>query len=313
MARVDGHGQCPFLTLAAICVRERPRFRNVSNQTSSYSACVMASSHLPPHLPILLLSLILAITHAPPHSVAHAAIFDNAQSTTLQSLVHRWLHWGSVQTTHHDQADAVGGTAHLRLPPAPRHGGGDPGAAISGAATSNLSLTYPLSYSVQMMHRPEVDLIASYLRPTDVYLEYGVGGSTLNFVPLVARAYAVEHNCEWATHMANVIQKQQHPQAYAHLRIKCVSIAPGFRGWGTLSSYEHANYRQFREYVDVVDSLAEPYFDKVFVDGRARTCLVHSPPPTPHLCPTLSPTNTHKNNCFATRQVLRAPSRYCPI
>ena len=115
-----------------------------------------------------------------------------------------------------------------------------------------------------MMHRPEIDLIASYLRPDDIYLEYGSGGSTLNFAPMVGRAYSIEHNCEWASFLSGVIAKQ-----YQHVTIKCVPVRPGFRGWGTLSNFEHGNYQQFREYVDAVELLPDNSFDKVFIDGRA--------------------------------------------
>lgn len=123
-----------------------------------------------------------------------------------------------------------------------------------------------------MMHRAEVDLRASFFRPTDVYLEYGTGGSTINFIPLVSRTYSIEHDCEWADFISRSVLDRPDPYhgAYTNLRIHFVSVTPGFRGWGTLSNYEHANYEQFREYVDAVDSFKEPSFDRVFIDGRAR-------------------------------------------
>lgn len=191
---------------------------------------------------------------------------DFKEPGALHDVVYRWLHWGA--NLHDTQ----------QIPPAPH-----PRALLDvrdtvppsfpsyiiGAASSNHTSHFPLDYSLQMMHRSEVDLIASYLRPTDVYLEYGSGGSTYNFAPLVARAYSIEHNCEWANFVSRSLKRRPHASAYTNLHMRCVSVLPGFRGWGTLSNFEHANYVQFREYVDAVDTFREPTFDRVFIDGRA--------------------------------------------
>lgn len=188
------------------------------------------------------------------------------QQSSLPETVDRWLHWGA--NLHDTQ----------KVPPAPHpraalpwgdKAPSDVPSYVIGAAMSNHTSHFPPDYSQQMMHRAEVDLIASYLRPTDVYLEYGSGGSTINFVPLVARAYSVEHNCEWANFMSSSLKTRPHANLYSNLHIHCISMVPGFRGWGTLSNYEHANYVQFREYVDAVDSFSEATFDRVFIDGRA--------------------------------------------
>lgn len=188
------------------------------------------------------------------------------QGQSLPETVDRWLHWGA--NIHDTQ----------KVPPAPHPRAalpwGDKSSSevpsyIIGAAMSNHTSHFPPDYSQQMMHRAEVDLIASYLRPTDVYLEYGSGGSTINFVPLVARAYSVEHNCEWTNFMSSSLKAHPRANLYSNLHFHCISMVPGFRGWGTLSSYEHANYVQFREYVNAIDSFSETTFDRVFIDGRA--------------------------------------------
>lgn len=180
---------------------------------------------------------------------------------TVPKQVHHWLHWGA--NLHH--------SSEASPAPHPR----TPSSGISnvnsiqslpswvlGAGTANH--TNVIDYSSQMMHRPEIDLIASYLRPNDIYLEYGSGGSTLNFAPMVGRAYSIEHNCDWASFLSETVAKQ-----YQHITIRCVPVRPGFRGWGTLSNFEHGNYQQFREYVDAVEQLPDKSFDKVFIDGRA--------------------------------------------
>lgn len=57
---------------------------------------------------------------------------------------------------------------------------------------------------------------------------------------------------------------------YAGLQVRCVEVKRGARGWGTISSFEHADYRQMKEYVDVVGELGDAKFDRVLIDGRAR-------------------------------------------
>lgn len=119
-----------------------------------------------------------------------------------------------------------------------------------------------------MMHRPEIDLVTSYLTKHHVYLEYGAGGSTYNFASLVANAYSIEHNCKWADHVrTNLLELGE---MYSQVNITCVEVKRGFRSWGTVSDIEHANYYQFREYVDAVQNLPHTSFDRVFIDGRAR-------------------------------------------
>lgn len=215
-------------------------------------------------------------------SLAESLLFGSQAS--VEDLVHQWLHWAG---NFNDTPAAPHPRAH---PPSTVFGDGtkptipsyvlgalslssDTTSSLGNNGTVQSNLTAPyhaIDYSLQMMHRPEVDLLSSYLKPSDVYLEFGVGGSTVNFPPLVARAYAVEHDCAWAKSVAARLQTRSNASAYRRLRIKCVEIARGFRQWGTLSTYEHANYEQFREYVDVVDALREPRFDHVFIDGRAR-------------------------------------------
>lgn len=132
-----------------------------------------------------------------------------------------------------------------------------------------------ISYDTQMMHRPEIDLAASYLRSTDTYLEWGSGGSTLNFAPMVKRAFSIEHDCEWFNYMRGQLRARR--SNYSNLHSVCVGVRRGQNGWGTISSYEHGDYRTFKPYVDRVDSFGERTFDAIFVDGRARmACALKS-------------------------------------
>lgn len=201
-------------------------------------------------------------------------------TSLLLKVIQRWVHWhpSSNNGGSHNRAVESAQTITNFVPQFSSDTAELP-SYITGASNSNRTLSFPIDYSQQMMHRPEVDLIASYLQPTDVYLEYGSGGSTINFTPLVDRAYSIEHNCEWADFLARSLRTRSNAFAYSHLRLNCVAIKPGFRNWGTLSNFEHGNYQQFREYVDVIDSLPELSYDKVFIDGRASKlhCFVFRP------------------------------------
>lgn len=193
-----------------------------------------------------------------------SALFDS--QSALPQIFHNWLHFASNFHSPHNAPPAPhprDANVPLAVPPPPLP------SYVLGAATSNATLTFEITYHRQIMHRSEIDLIASYLRRNDIYLEFGSGASTFNFAPLVSRAYSIEHNCDWLNRMPSNIP--QRAANYSNLHLKCIPILPGTRGWGTLSPFEHANYFQFRRYVDAVDSLAEPKFDKVLIDGRAST------------------------------------------
>jgi len=133
---------------------------------------------------------------------------------------------------------------------------------VLGAGPMNRSSSIAINYEKSMMHRAELDLIISYLRPSDIYLEYGAGGSTLIFPNFVHRAFTIEHDCEFLDDF-----KRKHADINSSLR--CVPNSPN-EDWGTVSKFEHANYRQFKEYVNGVQNLRVKKFDKVLIDGRAR-------------------------------------------
>lgn len=178
--------------------------------------------------------------------------------TDLESIIHRWLHGTSGE----------GHSSELRAAPHPRGGqpAPEPPSWVAGAGV--LNRTVPIDYANQMMHRPEVDLVASYLRPDDVYLEYGSGGSTRNFPRLVRHAFSIEHDCEWSRYLRAELDKSHFD--YSNLNLICVPVEPGHRDWGTISTFEHGNYKQFKEYVDKAETLPVSHFDRVFIDGRAR-------------------------------------------
>lgn len=189
----------------------------------------------------------------------------------LQTLVNHWLHWGAnwrhsshPSAPHPRESGAISSGSPASEPPPPY---------VIGAATRNASITSEFPYPLIMMHRAEADLIASYLTDDDVYLEFGSGGSTIAYSPLVKRAYSIDHNCDYARQVQDTLRFLQIHPADGKTRFFCVNVRPGFRGWGMISPFEHGNYKQFREYVDLIQNLPEERLDKVLIDGRARKLL----------------------------------------
>ena len=47
------------------------------------------------------------------------------------------------------------------------------------------------------MSEEEINLIVSSLKPNDIMLEWGSGGSTVNFPQYVKKYYSIEHDESW--------------------------------------------------------------------------------------------------------------------
>lgn len=127
----------------------------------------------------------------------------------------------------------------------------------------------PVNYSEIWMSREETDVILRYMRKgVQKYLEWGSGGSTLNFAPLAhGKAYSIEHDKTWCNDMQKeLLNKTLTDKIEYH----CVSVEKGHRGWGLASPFEEGTYAQFDLYIDEIDKLGEPIFDVVLIDGRAR-------------------------------------------
>ncbi|CAN8076075.1 unnamed protein product [Agarophyton chilense] len=213
------------------------------------------------------LRILLLLLHALSFQLVSGS---DSEQTTLQKLVHHWLHWGanwghaSYPSAPHprDSSARTSSSTGARSEPPPQY--------VTGAGSRNASESSHMPYPYIMMHRTEVDLITSYLTRDDVYVEYGSGSSSLAFSPLVKRAYSIDHDCKISASLRNFLSERNIHPAEVETKFLCVDVRPGFRGWGTVSRYEHGNYEQFREYVDLVETIPEKRFDKVLIDGRAR-------------------------------------------
>lgn len=130
-----------------------------------------------------------------------------------------------------------------------------------------------VNYSQIWMSSTEVNMVLRHLHKRETYLEWGSGGSTLNFARFVKkRAVSIEHDTSWCAKMRESLTTDE---ALLHIEYRCVPVNRGTKGWGLRHKFEEGTYQQFRPYVDEIDNVGEDRFDIVIVDGRARVpCAV---------------------------------------
>lgn len=108
------------------------------------------------------------------------------------------------------------------------------------------------------LEQEELQLIVKYLVGKFSYIEWGSGGSTLNFPKLVQTAASIEHDKTWCESMPQRITNAD----ISNLVYKCI---PTKQRQGT-----DGNYNEFQRYVDHVLHLDRKKWNFVFIDGRAR-------------------------------------------
>ena len=107
------------------------------------------------------------------------------------------------------------------------------------------------------MNEREQAVIEKYLNPEVTMMEWGSGGSTVEFSKKVKKYYSVEHNWDWYNEVKNAI-----PSNVALYYKQTAERPPD-------SVYHQAIYEHYREYLDVVYEIGE-MFDVALIDGRAR-------------------------------------------
>lgn len=109
------------------------------------------------------------------------------------------------------------------------------------------------------MHSKEKALITKHFSKEKTMLEWGSGGSTIEFSKQVKEYYSIEHNKEWHSKVNNEIS---------------------LRGLKNINYYyveqnkprrkpRQSQYDEYKDYIDIVDSF-NTKFDIVLIDGRAR-------------------------------------------
>ena len=103
-------------------------------------------------------------------------------------------------------------------------------------------------------------LITKHFSPDKIMLEWGSGGSTIEFSPQLKKYYSIEHNKEWYESVKNEISTLGYK-----------NINYNFVPQNLLNNNDgrQSEYAQFKDYIDIVDKF-NTKFDIVLIDGRAR-------------------------------------------
>ena len=110
------------------------------------------------------------------------------------------------------------------------------------------------------MDDKEKALITKHFSLEKNMLEWGSGGSTIEFSPYLKSYYSIEHNKDWSK-MVNqeIINRNLDNVNYNFVKQNNPQNPDG----------RQSEYTQFKDYIDVVDTF-NTKFDIVFIDGRAR-------------------------------------------
>ena len=108
------------------------------------------------------------------------------------------------------------------------------------------------------MHHDEKQLILDCLNNNMTMLEWGSGGSTLEFSSLVKKYYSIEHNKEWYDFISEKLKDYPlNDVEYRYVK-QNLERTPG-----------QSTYLEFKDYIDEIDNFNNK-FDVVLIDGRAR-------------------------------------------
>jgi hypothetical protein len=109
------------------------------------------------------------------------------------------------------------------------------------------------------MHPREKELITKHFSSDKVMLEWGSGGSTIEFSPHLKKYYSIEHNEVWHGKVESEIKNLE----LSNINYNLVKQN------GPQHDNMQSEYSQFKDYIDIVDTF-NTKFDIVLIDGRAR-------------------------------------------
>jgi hypothetical protein len=113
------------------------------------------------------------------------------------------------------------------------------------------------------MSNIEIKKIEQYLNPTDVFLEWGSGGSTLYFSKFVQKYISIEYDLNWYRHINYRISNEKLTNIdYIYCAPNKHLIFPIF--------HSKSNPEDFIDYVNIIDNFADMIYDGVLIDGRSR-------------------------------------------
>lgn len=143
---------------------------------------------------------------------------------------------------------------------------------VIGAESTSNTADLLVNYASLPMRRPEAELIVSYLKSEDTYLEFGASTTTFSFPRLVNKAYVIEHQTQVCAEV-NRLQKSEVGKGLA-VNLLCVEPASKMNAWGIESTADDDGYSTLEEYVDAPHSINmfpdDRLFDKVLINGPGR-------------------------------------------
>jgi len=116
------------------------------------------------------------------------------------------------------------------------------------------------------MSETEVRMVLGHLRPEHTMLEWGSGGSTLEFSRHVARYCSVEHDPVWHARVRAAVEAR----GLANVALVLVPPNLPLDGLPNYARTPEERYAQFKDYIEAVDRFGVPQFDRVLIDGRSR-------------------------------------------
>jgi len=109
------------------------------------------------------------------------------------------------------------------------------------------------------MTNNQIEIIKSYLKPSDIVLEYGIGGSTLYFSKYVKKYLSIEHDFDWFEKIKNNYKLAKNIELHYCKPNNEIDL-PVWIG----------KENDFLDYINYVDKLNYKIYNKVLIDGRAR-------------------------------------------
>ncbi len=109
------------------------------------------------------------------------------------------------------------------------------------------------------MDKREKQLILDCLTDKTIMLEWGSGGSTLEFSSIVNKYYSIEHNEDWYKNISNKLK------SYPLNNVIYKYVKQNEEN----TDGRQSEYTMYRDYIDEVDNF-NTKFDVVLIDGRAR-------------------------------------------
>lgn len=106
------------------------------------------------------------------------------------------------------------------------------------------------------MKKAEWEFLKSYLTTDDIMLEYGSGSSTMCISPLVKELWSIEHHLEWFNKVSSMTKDMDNVKLFYIPQDK--------------PRTHPTKPEEFETYINWIKD-KDIKFDKVLVDGRART------------------------------------------